>query len=252
MRKSFIIKRFYAIAVLCLVLSVLFAPAVLASAKSGSDNQHVYDKAGLLSTSERSDVETMCEKYSKKDHIDFIVLTHDDADAVDGEQYIEDFNDKMLYRNSVILLVDMYNRNIVIEGYGRAESKINSENATAIADELSPYVRDGDYVEAFSRYIKRSDKYMNPIYMNPLAQLAVALLIGAIAVSVMAYNAGGRMTAGGDTYIDANHSGLIGRRDDYIRTQVTRIRKPQNNSGGGGGGGISAGGMSHSTGRSSF
>lgn len=67
------------------------------------------------------------------------------------------------------------------------------------------------------------------------------------------------MTAGSANYIEQNNSGLIGRRDDYVRTQVTRVRKPQNNSNNGGGfnaggfrGGVSGGGRSHSSGGGKF
>jgi uncharacterized protein len=91
--------------------------------------------------------------------------------------------------------------------------------------------------------------------MNIWVLLAAALVIGAVAVGIMAFNAGGRMTVNGNSYIDPNHSGLIGRSDDYIRTQVTRVHKPQNNSNnnfGGGSGGISSGGSSHSTSSGSF
>ncbi len=95
---------------------------------------------------------------------------------------------------------------------------------------------------------------------NPLVLLGISLLVGAITVAIMAYNSSGRMTAGGNNYIDQNNSGLIGRRDIYLRTTVTRVRKPQdnqNNRGGGfnaGGfrGGVSGGGRSHSSGGGKF
>ncbi|MFT4147125.1 MAG: TPM domain-containing protein [Mobilitalea sp.] len=98
------------------------------------------------------------------------------------------------------------------------------------------------------------------IMENPLVLLGISLLVGAITVAIMAYNSSGRMTAGGNNYIDQNHSGLIGRRDIYLRTTVTRVRKPQdnqNNRGGGfnaGGfrGGVSGGGRSHSSGGGKF
>ncbi len=101
---------------------------------------------------------------------------------------------------------------------------------------------------------------VSSILNNVFVQLLIAIVIGAVTVVIMAYNSGGRMTAGGSNYIDPNHSGLIGRRDDYIRTTVTRIRKPQdNNTGGRGGfnaggfrGGMSGGGRSHSSGGGKF
>lgn len=95
---------------------------------------------------------------------------------------------------------------------------------------------------------------------NPMVLLGISLLVGSITVAIMAYNSSGRMTAGGNNYIDQNNSGLIGRRDIYLRTTVTRVRKPQdnqNNRGGGvnsGGfrGGVSGGGRSHSSGGGKF
>lgn len=98
------------------------------------------------------------------------------------------------------------------------------------------------------------------IMENPLVLLVISLIVGAIAVAIMAYNSSGRMTTGGNNYIDQNNSGLIGRRDIYLRTTVTRVRKPQdnqNNHGGGfnsGGfrGGTSSGGRSHSSGGGKF
>jgi uncharacterized protein len=98
------------------------------------------------------------------------------------------------------------------------------------------------------------------ILSNVWVQLLISVIIGAITVGVMAYNSGGRMTVSGNNYMDQNHSGLIGRRDDYIRTTVTRIRKPENNNNAGRGGfnaggfrgGMSGGGRSHSSGGGKF
>ena len=70
------------------------------------------------------------------------------------------------------------------------------------------------------------------------------------------------MTAGSRDYLDRSKSGLIGRRDQYIRSTVTRVRKPTQNhtssgsrggsrggfSSGGFRGGRSSGGRSHSSG----
>ncbi len=244
----------YAI-LLSLFLFLLLIPVKYVSAATDASNQHIYDKAGLLSTSDLADLEEMCTTYSHKNGIDIIILTHNDPDAVDAERYIEDFNDKKQYLNSVILLIDLPNRDVCLESYGTVQSNITTERGNDIIDKITPDLTDGNYTKAFKQFIKSSDRYMNyvPPYFNPLVQLAAALLIGGIAVAIMAHNAGGKMTTGAATYMDQNHSGLIGRRDDYIRTQITRVRKPQNNSGSGGhGGGVSSGGLSHTTSRGKF
>lgn len=108
----------------------------------------------------------------------------------------------------------------------------------------------------------RKEALENNILLNFWFQLVVSFVIGGIAVGVMAYHSGGTMTAGARDYLDRSRGGLIGKRDQYIRTSVTRWRKPEANtssghhsSGSRGGfnasgfrGGVSSGGRSHSSG----
>ncbi len=248
------IKRgsLFILTMICFILMTSLLPADKAFAETNIEGiSHIYDDAGLLSTSELKHLEDMCIKYGDKNDIDIMILTHDDSGAADAEIYIENFADEIEFEDGVILLVDMNNRDVMLQGYGISESKVTSDRAQTITDELASYLTNKDYVTAFEKYIVLTDKYMNyvPIYLRVWFQLIVALVIGAIVVGIMASNSGGKMTTGGNTYIDSDHSGLIGRRDDYIRTQITRVRKPSQN---GGGGGVSAGGKSHSSGRSKF
>ena len=266
-----------------------------ASAAATAGIQHVYDDAGLLSSSELSDIEDMCTEYSEDAGIDVIILTHDDVNAGDPGKYIEDFVDRTNYTNSVVLLIDMADRNVDLQGYGKAETYLHSGRLDNIREEITPYLKDADYVTAFETYIKESAAYMKDdtqlnydhdysydkngnyvgsgnssygkednaarnILTNVVFQLIAALVIGGTVVGVMVYNSGGKMTAGGNTYIDGGHSGLIGRRDMYLRTTVTKVHKPtQNNtnrpggfSSGGFSGGVSSGGHSHSSSHGKF
>lgn len=261
------------------------------AAETTDSLQHIYDDANLLSDSERSALEEKCISYGDDAGMNIFILTHNDADTPDGEIYIEDFFDQNLlgvYPDSIILLVDMSRRDVILEAYGDVQTYVHSKRGDKIIEKISPYLTDGEYYTAFEIYIESSAAYMedksDPNYSrnytkapelpeayedgytdssqenilhNIWLQLVAALAIGAITVSIMAYNAGGKMTVGGNTYLDQSRSGLIGRRDDYIRTTVTRVRKPQtnnnsNSSSGGFHGGVSAGGASHSTSRGKF
>lgn len=109
----------------------------------------------------------------------------------------------------------------------------------------------------YDEYYKKED-FMNSILLDFWFQLVVALVIGSIVVGVLAYRSSGRMTAGARDYLDGSRGGLIGRNDQYIRSTVTRWRKPQQSSSSGGSrggfnsggfrGGTSGGGRSHSSG----
>lgn len=306
MKKLIYIKFLPLLVISLITISFVTISPMKVSAAETSDagvTQHIYDKAGLLTSSEAEELEQKCIDSGDAAGIEIMILTHNDSSANYAEDYIEDFEDQLPVGDRVYLLVDMYNRTVFMEGYGLAETYIHSKRIDLIIDEITPYLSDGNYYDAFSIYIERSAGYMSddselntdhdysvgtPQNSNPNApyydetwpdnygttqntakdlvtnvwvQLAAAIVIGIIAVSIMAIRSGGRMTAGGATYMDQNQSGLIGRRDDYIRTQVTRVRRPKDNpnnhAGGGfnsGGfrGGVSMGGRSHSSGGGKF
>lgn len=304
MKQFFLFKSLPMLALLILMAGLITFTTVRAYAAESENttvNQHVYDKAGLLSTSEVADLEQMCIDYGDEAGIDIMILTHNDPNGGYAETYIENFEDQLPVGDRVYLLIDMNERVVFMEGYGKAETYIHSKRIDTIIEEITPDLSNGDYYNACTAYIKRSAAYMSddselnydhdytagtpqsndpnaPNYdetwpgdrnsqsselidliSNVWVQLIASLVIGIITVSIMAYRSGGRMTAGSANYIEQNNSGLIGRRDDYVRTQVTRVRKPQNNSSGNGGfnaggfrGGMSGGGRSHSSGGGKF
>ncbi len=313
MKINSIYKHFSKLLLFLFVFFLLFGIAGTTNLVKAEEIQHIYDEAGLLSTSESEELDTMCATYGEDAGLDIIILTHNDPNAVNAVRYIEDFYDQMVYGDSVLLLVDMYNRDVCLQAYGNAQSYIHSKRGDVIIEEISPFLSDGDYKTAFEIYIERSATYMKDksdanydhdyIYDTPSGnsgsngyngnsgnnsynghngynnyngnngyskdniltniwfQLIVSLAIGAITVGVMAYNSGGKITTGANTYMNKSHSGLIGRRDDYIRTTVTRVKKPENNNNnnhgggfnsGGFSGGVSSGGHSHSTSSGKF
>ncbi len=105
----------------------------------------------------------------------------------------------------------------------------------------------------------RKEFVENVIY-NTWFQLFAAIIIGISTVAIMASRSGGRATINNRTYLNEGNSGVVARRDDYIRTSVTKVKRPKpntnHNSGSGsnrgfrssGGGGVSRGGRSHSGG----
>jgi len=285
-------------------------PATVAYAKAeGTERLHVYDKANLFSNVELSLLEEQCISYGEEAGLEIMILTHNDPDAVYAEDYIEDFEDQLPAGDRVYLLIDMYNRDVFIEGYGKAETYIHSKRIDKILDEIVPFLSDGKYFDACMLYIEKAAAYMkddselnfdhnynippqsdNPnadyydetwpsgdyysrnksdngllsLFSNIWVQLIISVTIGAVTVAIMAYNSGGKMTAGSSTYMDHSSAGLIGRRDDYIRTTVTKVRRPKDNShstgshakggfnSGGFRGGVSSGGRSHSSGGRKF
>lgn len=149
---------------------------------------------------------------------------------------------------------------IMSADYMKDDSELNYDH-NYIYDS-PPIGFDPDYEYSYDDYdynsYYREDTIKNSLLANFWFQLIASLAIGGIVVGIMAYNSGGRMTVGARDYLDSGRGGLIGRRDQYIRSSVTRWRKPQNNTSsvgsrggfnaGGFRGGVSSGGRSHSSG----
>ncbi|WP_312369294.1 TPM domain-containing protein [Lachnoclostridium sp.] len=109
-----------------------------------------------------------------------------------------------------------------------------------------------------NNYNDTQRQFVENVLYKTWFQLLAAIIIGVITVAIMASRSGGRVTINNHTYLNEGNSGIVARRDDYISTSVTKVKRPEPNhttntssSGGGrssGGGGVSSGGRSHSGG----
>lgn len=247
------------------LLLLAFLP--MGSIFAGADDQKVYDEAGLLTVDEVTNLEELSTTLSAESETDFIILTTNDTEGRTAEKYMEDFYDDNAPGydqpdgNTVILAVDMGNRDFYIGGFKKGEEYLDNERVELVLDKVESDMRAGDYYLAFEKFIETSHDYMrynpgvNPtnIFLNTTFQLIIAVVIGAVIVGIMAFNMGGKVTVNGNTYMDPQDSKILQQRDSYVRESVTKQRKPSNkDKGGSGGGGVSSGGHSHSGGGRSF
>lgn len=257
------IKFCFSVIFLLIILCTLLPSKVNAT----ETKVNVNDTAKLLNESQVENLNALLNDYSKKYNIDIVVLTIDGLDGKSDQKYLEDYVDSVLdagiySENITILQFDIDSRYCTIQAYGSCESVINDDNIEYILDVVAPQISDHNYYEAFRDFAKGVDHYYNnpsfefrhePIYFKTWFHIVVSLIIGGLVVWGMAYHSQGRNTVNNHTYLDEKHSGVVARRDVYLRTSVTKVKKPteNNNSGGGrssGGGGFSSGGRSHSGG----
>lgn len=216
---------------------------------------YVYDDAGLLTGTEEGSLSQHLKTRGQEAGCGIYVVTTSEPGGRTGDRYLEDFYDHgfdtgQIDTDAVLLYVDMKERYVNVQAYGRAQDKIPDTACDAIIDAIFDDLHYGDYYDAFRGFADKAEYYMNyvPVYLRVWVQLLAALVIGGICVGVMAANSGGTMTVSANTYLDQRYSGIRARRDDYIRTSVKRRKKPQQSSGGGSGGSHrSSGGHSHSS-----
>lgn len=240
-----------------------------AVALTSEGKQLIFDKAGLLNQEEYKELTTLAKQYGAHRETDIIILTTNNEVNGDVMKMTEDFYDEYgpgydkPHGNAVILTLDMKNREVYLAGFYKAKTYLDDERLDKIRSKITPDLTSGDYALAFQTYMQTVDKYMgyepgvnpdNPLF-NVWVQLGASCIIGGIIVAAMVIRSGGRITINRRTYEDANTSGILDRRDQYIRTTVTKQkiqRQESNGSGGGGGGGTTSGGHSHSGSRGSF
>ncbi|SFT22117.1 YgcG family protein [Paenibacillus sp. BC26] len=263
--KALLVLVMFAIGLIALVMMLVLPKAAAAATET---KKLIYDQAHLLSEQEQVELNALANKYGADRETDIIILTSDNTENRDVQLMTEDFYDNQApgydkpHGNAVILTMDMNNRQVYLAGFGQTEIELDSGRLDKIRNAISPDLTQGDYVQAFTSYIKISHRYMsfkpgvNPdnILFTIWFQLGAALVIGGIVVSVMVYRSGGRITVTRATYEDASTSGVLEHADQFIRTTVTKSRIPKNKGrgSGGGGGGTSSGGHSHSGSRGSF
>lgn len=271
-------KKSRAVLAAFLLFAIIFVaiphPVAEAEGSGTADKSLIYDEAGLLTQEQVNSLNTMANEYGAKRDTDFIIYTTLNTENIDAEILTEDFYDEhapgydQKYGNAVILTLDLHNRDIYLAGFYKAEEYLDDSRLTQIRGKITSDISRGDYELAFEKYIKTAYKYMgfrpgvNPenILFNIWFQLVVSIGLGGAIVGIMTYRSGGRITVNPQTYEDASTSGIIDRKDRYLRTTVTKrkIERNNNNNGpggggfGGGGGGVSKGGHSHSGSRGSF
>ncbi|MCY7771768.1 TPM domain-containing protein [Bacillus haynesii] len=246
--------------ILCMIFLV-FIP-IASGAAASEQKRYIYDEAGLLTKQEIEKLETLAAKLGAERETDFIIVTTNDTNGRDVKKYAEDFYDEKApgyqkkHGNAAVLTVDMEHREVYLAGFKKAEEYLNDARLDKIREKIMPDISDNHYEAAFEMFMKAAyddmekKPWADSIFFKTWFQLLVSAVIAAIAVVIMKYNSGGKVTVSASTYMNGDTSGVIRKNDEYIRTTVTKQRKPSNNKSSGGG--TTSGGHSHSGSRGSF
>lgn len=257
-------KNIVFINLILLMLCIHLMPNTVSAA---DDHQYIYDDAHVLTESEIDQLSKVAAEYSERNQMDFIFLSIDDS-AKDITDYMSDFYDDQApgyegeHGSVAILALNMATRDVQVAGFGLAEEKIDDTKMEALREQITPELSDGDYGDAFQTFMAKGEDYtryrknINPesFLYKTTTHLVLAVVIGFMVVYAMSRNMGTKVTVNSRTYQNEADTIVHGRRDRYIRTAVTRKRKPkpQNKSGGGRGGGMTGGGRSFSGSRGKF
>ncbi|MEI3614423.1 TPM domain-containing protein [Pseudogracilibacillus sp. SO30301A] len=255
-------KNLGKIFILFLIAFIFLSTFLSIETQAESSKQRVFDDANLLSDNEVKELEKLAAEFSDKRNTEFIIVTVEESEK-NLQIYMDDFYDERYGENDenvAMLGLNMKKRDVVLSGYSDMHRKLDPDRLTIIREKITSSLSNGDYFNAFESFITLSAKYMqyregvnpaNPLF-NTWVQIGVAIAIAASIVWLMARSVEPKATTTSATYRDMDRTKILGKRDRYIRTTVTKRRKPkQSSSGGGRGGGGSIGRTSGGTMRSS-
>ncbi|MCR5004344.1 MAG: TPM domain-containing protein [Clostridiales bacterium] len=245
----------------CLFTVLLLHPIFLHAEVTG---QRVYDEADILSEEEEIRLEQLCKSYADETHMDFVILTTDDAQSKTSEAFADDFYDEGGFGydkpqgNGVLFLIDMDNREICISTCGDAIYYMTDKRIDEVLEAVYESVSVGDYGGGCKTFLQKtaaflkSDPYARPtLKQRMLASLKRSPIYIAIAAVVACVYGGSlkrsrayRNTTNFTTYQDRGNFHLVQREDFFLR-ETTTTRRIVTDTGRGSGGGHSGGSSTH-------
>lgn len=223
----------------------------------------IYDRAGLLTEEENSDLEEELEAFSDKSGWEVFVLTTEDAGGYTTREYSEEFlNAHLTGDDGIVYTIDMDNREVYLATTGEAVYYLTDDRIEDIIDSGYGNVADGFYADAFSEMIEAtadawdmgipSDQYTYDTdtgeiveYKEPKsikwyeALIAFAVACGAFAAVFLGILGKYRLKWGTYKY-DFHANGrvnLTNQEDRFVNQLVTHHHIQRNTSSGGSSGG---------------
>ncbi len=223
----------------------------------------VYDYGGLLTDREESRLEEQLRKASESCGHDIIVYTVKSLGGSSVSEYSQRAADGISTDpdgSGILYLVSINDREYDIYAFGEMYERIMSDRElNRLADDLQPYLSEGDYYGAFSEFGKRAEKaalngreYSGSISVS-LSLSPAAFLVSAFIAMIIVFcmkqsmkTTRPEITAG--NYVKSGSFKVTVSRDVYLYTSVSRVKIQSDSSRHSGG--HHSGGSHHSGGHS--
>ncbi len=222
------------------LLSIVLLTVLSVSVGAYSQEQRVFDNAGIFTSSEISSLEDSVAKLREKSGYDVVILTTDYTGGYDTERYADYYYDNGGFgKDGAIFLIDMEHRRISFSTSGEATPAVSQTRADNILDYTQEYAIDGDYYGSAKAFLRKLEPALIKSVTSKelLIIIPVALLVGLIFfVSIKKkYASVGKNE--NYPFREQSKLNLTKREDIFINKHVTSVRVSSGSGGSGGGGG---------------
>lgn len=161
------------------VFAILVALVALPlNAEASNDNVCVVDDANLLTKEEIADLEDYLD--SLNSDVNYLAVTSDTSDyGKNADARLESYYTSIFAGESdgVAFIIDMYDREIVLAGYGDIDGKISNADALDISDNTYTYASKQEYYNCFYKAFYQADAIINKGFILRPMRIIVAFLI---------------------------------------------------------------------------
>lgn len=248
------------LSLLCfLVFSETGADVLTVYGAQSDSAAYVVDQADILSQQEEQAIETRIEEMSQKWKQDFVVVTTNDAEGKDSEEYADDYYDYHGYQeNGVLYLVDLDNGNVWISTSGSMIRFLTDRRIDRVIDAGYSQLKSHNYGEGFLAMLDQTEDYMEEgipdnqytydvetgkvsrHYGLTAWEIIIVLLLGLGAGGIVFASVNAKYQMKSGTYFypfrEKGRIQFTRREDIFVNQTVTRRKIPKNPPSNGGGG----------------
>ena len=229
-----------------LIIFTLVAALLLSAATALAATPSLVDKAHLLTTSERAQVQTQLQAVEQKYDIRCAVVTMgsigNTKPGIYANQLIDKFFNDGPNGNIVFLQVTDQRQWYISTDKKLKEVVVGIPGTEYISKAAVPYLKKGDEAGAYKTYAKRVDDLMayynkhgkgwQPEKEFPWLAVVGALIAGVVVASaykksLIAAMSNVRREVSADAYLDEGSFALENEHDTYLYTNVTYTPKPR-------------------------
>ncbi len=232
-------KRIISLFVTILCLSLMLTVFIGAAGPS-----RLVDDADILTDSEESELLARLDSVSEQYGADVVIVTVNSTDDLTPMEYADDYYDYNGYgqgedHSGVLLLMDMGSRQMWISTCGFCIEAINDYNIESIFDNMTAFIDNELYADAFDWYIDDCEYYINGFvngyptnyFMLVIVALAIGIVIALIVTGVMKGQLKSvRAQAAAANYVKQGSMNITNSSDFYLYRTVTRTQKEENKS----------------------
>ena len=252
-----------------LVIALIFVFVVSASAEITGN---VYDEAGLLDSSEVTELQTKCEQikaeYGITPYIIFLnTINYEDIDVYSREYIV----DQGLDEKCIVFMIAMDSRDVTVIASDTISTYIGTTEREDVYKYLYGDLTDGEYYDSATKFLEAVEHYLNPDTASTGAMyqevkqppqyfsfkwIVISLAVGFIVAFLIANGKKKELKTvvaqrGASEYVKPGSFNLTSQSDRFLYFHVTRVKKPKDNNKGGFGGmhSSSGGGFSSTSGK---